>query len=729
MILSDFWGELFFYNFISNKYKIIKKKKSYKIFLLVFIFIIIPFYADAKLLISEIMYNPPSSINENILKDEDYEWIELLNNAAEPLNVNGYKISAGNADFPDSAIKFELSEDITLPPMGFLIIARNAKIFDASNKQLPYHFSLTRMCPVIGLNEYERMQKYIILHNKGCEIRVYDNYGNLSDSVNYLSGYPWPISYNSSIERINFNEDGNNPLNWKSIRDFNYFGSPGVSGDLNIDSVSVVVLNDAITAGEPEEIFVQITNKTSSYISRIDIEVPENLKLIENIPDNNQGKKTGERKKINKKSEDFKSKIKFKGNKKKNKTGSLENTVEFSDIVIKPFSSEIVSLGSLDALEAGMPEQSKNKLNISARFVSNNQISKYDKSGIKVYLKGDGSGIIKIFPESFVAGKYYKQPLKITFTNKEKTIIDTLRIAFPANWEWSGLQNSVKILGTQNSKIKLSIIDNKKEQVYLLLENCNLNVNEKIELELNDFRTYNIVSTEKIPQTLFSVMSSEKGGILKAVENIYNVKLLADSIKAAHIVIQEVMYYPACEEKDKRHNNWIKLYNPTDNPIKINNWRLYDSLPESNKEGIWIIPNKPEFIIKPNAEFIICADADFYIAKYNKKPDIEANTDNSIKQGKKKVIAKEKDNPIPNLNVVGDFQLSAKGDDVILVDDNDKVIDAVCWGRKSSLKMQGSRNIVCEEDQYIRRIQPGYESNEKDSDEYSEIIENAFEVK
>ena len=716
---DNFFRKLYCEILIKERCVMSTKKIGLKCLPFIFSLILfIPMTLDAKLVISEIMYNPPASIDGNTLRDGDYEWIEFVNNSRDPLNIGGYKISAGNVDFPDSAVKFKISENIILPPMGYLIIARNAKIFDKNDKMLAYHYPpLPENCVLNGLNDFERMQKYVILHNKGCEIRVYDNSGNITDKVNYLPTQPWPIPYGTSIERIDLNIDGNNPLNWKAFRLENYYGSPGSPTGADSSLISVIVLNDEITVNEPEDILLKITNRSSSDISNVDIELPENITLAQNSNTQvNADKKNTTLAKL-------KAQIKTQGRKKKDRL----NAVEFSPIIIKPFSTEIISISSVNAISAGENFQPKNKLKVKAAFVAENKTTEYNNAGLTVHMPGDGLGSVEIQPKVFIAGKYYKDPLKLIIVNTGKNIIDKIKIAFPQDWEWSGQQQSMRIISKHDS-IQASINNNRIKQVHILLENCDLKTNAELQLELSNFRTHSIATNAKIPQTLFSVMTAEKNGILKNVVNIPLVQLTAEAVKAKHIVINEVLYYPEGDEQEKRHKNWIKLYNPTTAAVKINGWKLYDALPGTNKEGIWIIPERPEYSIKPEQEFIICADADFYIKRYSKKADIEANTDNYIKQGKKKIVVKEKDNIVPNLETIGDFVLSAKGDDVILVNEKGKIIDAVCWGRQATLKMPGSRNIVCEEGQTLKRIQSGCEANETEDDEYSEIIENSFEV-
>jgi len=132
------------------------------------------------LVINEIMYSP--------INDEP-EWIEIFNTSKKSIFIKKYII----ADKNDTA--FTNSSGLLLEPNKYLIIADNNSISDI----------------------YPILDNVIItslptLNNSGDEIVIMDSLSRVIDSVAYASN--WGGSNGNSLERINSEDDSNNPLNW-----------------------------------------------------------------------------------------------------------------------------------------------------------------------------------------------------------------------------------------------------------------------------------------------------------------------------------------------------------------------------------------------------------------------------------------------------------------------------------------------------------------------------------
>jgi plastocyanin len=124
---------------------------------LVFSFICV--IANAQIVISEIMYNPPESGIDSL------EYIELWNTGDEAVNLEGYVFVNGvDYTFPD----------IELAPDAFLVIAVDSA---ALERQL-------------GISA--RQWTSGALNNNGERIAIEDNLGNLVDEVEYSDRGDWP---------------------------------------------------------------------------------------------------------------------------------------------------------------------------------------------------------------------------------------------------------------------------------------------------------------------------------------------------------------------------------------------------------------------------------------------------------------------------------------------------------------------------------------------------------
>jgi hypothetical protein len=120
----------------------------------------------APLIVSEIMYNPPSI---GAIDGDEFEFLELHNTSAATVYLNGMQVRGG--------IEYTFPSGATLAAGGYLVLARNA-----------VHFS-TKYPNVTPFAQYGPTNN---LSNAGEQIRLLDAGGNPFFSVTYNDGAPWP---------------------------------------------------------------------------------------------------------------------------------------------------------------------------------------------------------------------------------------------------------------------------------------------------------------------------------------------------------------------------------------------------------------------------------------------------------------------------------------------------------------------------------------------------------
>lgn len=156
-----------------------------------------PTPTDAKLVITEIMYNPPESGVDTL------EFIEVYNNDSVSLNIKDFYFDKGVVyTFPDT----------TIQPYSYLIVAK----------------SDTAMLNTFGIPVLEWFEGS--LNNGGEPIVIYDNEGFIVDSVNYDDSPPWDTladGWGPSLELCDPNSDNTNPLNWRAAIEFAAINATG----------------------------------------------------------------------------------------------------------------------------------------------------------------------------------------------------------------------------------------------------------------------------------------------------------------------------------------------------------------------------------------------------------------------------------------------------------------------------------------------------------------------
>ena len=179
-------------------------------------------------IISEIMYHPSS---ENVLE----EYIELFNQGASAVSLNGWRFSAGvNYTFTNASI----------PANGYLVVAANLAAFTAK---------YPGVTNVVG-------DWTGVLNNDSEDIDLDDASGNRVDSVTYADegdwavrqrgfndqgfrGWAWLKTHDgggSSLELINPNLSNNSGQNWGAST--NVQGTPGAPNSIARNNIAPLIL-------------------------------------------------------------------------------------------------------------------------------------------------------------------------------------------------------------------------------------------------------------------------------------------------------------------------------------------------------------------------------------------------------------------------------------------------------------------------------------------------------
>jgi hypothetical protein len=131
------------------------------------------------------------------------------------------------------------------------------------------------------------------------------------------------------------------------------------------------------------------------------------------------------------------------------------------------------------------------------------------------------------------------------------------------------------------------------------------------------------------------------------------------------MLISEVLYNPAGSEPSAE---WIELYNPGGTTIDLSDYILGDEETPGGTEGMLLFP--PGATIAPGQIILVANLASTFSLTYGFNPDFEM---------------RESDPNVPNLTKYsswgsGSVSLNNLGDEVLLLDAADNLVDAVSWG-------------------------------------------------
>jgi hypothetical protein len=117
------------------------------------------------LVITRIMYQPNTSAN--FPESNDQEFIEILNNGTEPVNLAGFYFSG-------TGFVYQFPNNYSLPAQGVLQLANKRETFKQRYGYAPF-------------GEFVHN-----LSNTGQKLTLADAYGNVIDEVTYSNQEPWP---------------------------------------------------------------------------------------------------------------------------------------------------------------------------------------------------------------------------------------------------------------------------------------------------------------------------------------------------------------------------------------------------------------------------------------------------------------------------------------------------------------------------------------------------------
>lgn len=141
--------------------------------------------ANAQIVISEIMYNPPEAGTDSL------EYIELHNPTGAAIDLSGWSFGGVDLVFDPGT---------SIPAGGYLLTALRASAMQNL-------FGKTAVQWLSGA-----------LTNSGETLKLFNSAGAVADEVTYDDGAPWPTDAagnGSSLELCDPNADNNLPANWK----------------------------------------------------------------------------------------------------------------------------------------------------------------------------------------------------------------------------------------------------------------------------------------------------------------------------------------------------------------------------------------------------------------------------------------------------------------------------------------------------------------------------------
>jgi len=199
-----------------------------------------PGFAQNSLVINEVMYTPETG---------QPEWVELINNSNETLNLKGWSIS----DILPSPTKNFISTKVLLIKSNeFIVISKDSSFFNV-------YPNVTSTLKIVNFGT---------LGNTSDGIILYDFRNAIIDSLLYTSN--WGGSKGFSLERISIDDPTNDSTNWTTSLSVNH-STPGAENSIkNISggTKDELVINEIMyNPGEGNSEFVEFYNNTSKNVN------------------------------------------------------------------------------------------------------------------------------------------------------------------------------------------------------------------------------------------------------------------------------------------------------------------------------------------------------------------------------------------------------------------------------------------------------------------------------
>ncbi len=204
--------------------------------------------SPAALIVNEVMYAP---------KQPEQEWLEFQNTGDEIIDMSDFRIVTHG-----SSVKIKAG--LLLAPHAFAVLCK-----DSSVSQLHYQANnlILQSCPS--------------LNNGGDGVGLYDNLGNLLDTMSYKTSYGG--STGRSIERVDYLA-GNDSTNWQESVD-STGATPGIENSIAMLPFDAAIKRidlsaAAVTPGESAIISVILSNVGRNPLSDVTLHV-----LVTRVPD------------------------------------------------------------------------------------------------------------------------------------------------------------------------------------------------------------------------------------------------------------------------------------------------------------------------------------------------------------------------------------------------------------------------------------------------------------
>ena len=167
--------------------------------------------ANAQVIITEIMYNPPETGQDSL------EYFEIYNNSGAAVDISGWNFTQG--------VEYTFPAGTILPTGGYFTVAKNANAFN-----LIFGFQPNGIWVTGGA----------LTNSPGEDIQLSNATGTVIDVVDYMNIAPWPLEANgqgSSLVLCDYNGDNNVAANWiaattgtgKTVNGFEVRGNPNAA--------------------------------------------------------------------------------------------------------------------------------------------------------------------------------------------------------------------------------------------------------------------------------------------------------------------------------------------------------------------------------------------------------------------------------------------------------------------------------------------------------------------
>ena len=171
--------------------------------------------SENSIVINEINYNSASNFDTE-------DWVELYNNSAEDIDLSGWKLKDD-----DSTNVFDFPVETRLGAGDFLVICNDVNDFTGF-----FH----DVSSVIGDMDFK-------FGNGGDEVRLYNNLGNLIDSVKFNDSLPWPLKADGAGATLELKKpEYNNAIaeSWIASEDH---GTPGMKNSCLLTNIESNIEN------------------------------------------------------------------------------------------------------------------------------------------------------------------------------------------------------------------------------------------------------------------------------------------------------------------------------------------------------------------------------------------------------------------------------------------------------------------------------------------------------